>query len=361
MYENQTYETILDRTLSRVATDIDKREGSIIMNSVAPVSAEHANIYIQLDGIIQDGYADTATRPYLIQRCKERGIIPHEATKAVLKGKFNMEIPIGSRFSLNDLNYIAKEFIEVSEDFYYYQMECEQVGTDGNKHFGEITPIEFINSDFEGFLVELLIPAEDEEDTEKLRARYFSSLKSSAFGGNKQDYIEKTHNIEGVSIGGVVPVPVWNGGGTVKLLIIDGEYNKASTLLISTVQNAVDPNIDGTGTGFAPIGHTVTVDTAKEVEIFISTSMVFTEGQSWDSVKAEAEQVIKDYLLSMRKVWENGNLVVRLSQVETRLLNLDAVLDISDTKIGRAVTQLSDENIIIASDELPVFGGITNG
>ena len=46
MYEDQTYEKILERSLQRVGADVDKREGSLIMNAIAPVSAEHANIYI---------------------------------------------------------------------------------------------------------------------------------------------------------------------------------------------------------------------------------------------------------------------------------------------------------------------------
>ena len=89
MYEDQTYENILDRSLARVASDVDKREGSVIMNAIAPVSAEHADVYIQLGNIVNNGYADTAVREFLILRCKERGIIPYEATKATLfvKGK----------------------------------------------------------------------------------------------------------------------------------------------------------------------------------------------------------------------------------------------------------------------------------
>ena len=90
MYEDQTYENILDRSLARVASDVDKREGSVIMNAIAPVSAEHADVYIQLGNIVNNGYADTAVRDFLILRCKERGIIPYEATKATLKGKFNI-------------------------------------------------------------------------------------------------------------------------------------------------------------------------------------------------------------------------------------------------------------------------------
>lgn len=141
MYEDQTYENILDRSLARVASDVDKREGSVIMNAIAPVSAEHADVYIQLSNIVNNGYADTAVREFLILRCKERGIIPYEATKATLKGKFNMEIPIGSRFNLNELNYVATAFIESADGYFYYQMKCETEGTNGNKFLESLAPL----------------------------------------------------------------------------------------------------------------------------------------------------------------------------------------------------------------------------
>lgn len=352
MYENETYEEILERSLNRVGTNVDKREGSVIMNAIAPVSAEHANLYTLLDGIIRDGYADTATREYLILRCKERGIVPYEATKAVLKGKFTKEVPIGSRWSLNGLIYEVILFIS-SDESYYYQLQCESTGTEGNKYFGELSSIDYASEGLAGEIVELLIPAEDTEATEDLRARYFSSLKSSAFGGNRQDYIEKTDSIDGV--GGTVVVPVWNGGGTVKLIIINSDYNVASEALIAKVQEAVDPNQSGTGMGFAPIGHTVTVTTATEVPINITTRITFNEGYSWERLRADAISAIEEYLLSMRKAWESGGLVVRVAQIENRLLNLDGVVDIADTTVNGGT-----DNIVIASDEVPVLGGIVN-
>lgn len=357
MYENQTYETILDRTLERVATDVDKREGSVIMNAVAPVSAEHANIYILLDGIIRDGYADTATRDYLIRRCKEKGIIPYDATNAVLKGKFNMEIPVGSRFSLDELNYQAIAFIENDADgFFYYQMKCESTGTQGNKFFGELSSIEYINKDLKGELIELLIPADDEEDTEALRTRYLNSFRSNPYGGNKQDYREKTDALDGV--GGTVVIPVWAGGGTVKLIIIDSDYNVASDVLVDTVQEAIDPEPQGTGSGIAPIGHTVTVVTATAVAISVSCKVILHEGYNWNEVKVKAEEAIEAYLLELRALWEEaeGSLIVRVSQIENRLLNLDGVLDVTDTTVNG-----SESNLALKQGELPVFGGVTNG
>lgn len=353
MYEDQTYETILNRSLDRVATDVDKREGSLIMNAIAPVSAEHANIYILLDGIISNGYADTAIREYLILRCKERGITPYEATQAVLKGKFNMEIPIGSRFNLNDLNYAATAFIESVDGYYYYQMTCETAGTEGNKYFGELSSIEYIDKDLEGELTELLIPAEDDEDTETLRERYLSSFESNPFGGNKQDYHDKVTALDGV--GGCIVIPVWNGGGTVKLIIIDSEYNVASSTLVATVQEKIDPEPQGTGVGIAPIGHTVTVIPAEELSVDIEVRLTLNEGYTWSQIKTKAEESLEEYFLKLRKAWENENLVVRVSQIENRLLNLDGVLDVADTTLNGVAGNLSLE-----VEQLPVLGEVTN-
>lgn len=355
MYEDQTYEKILERSLARVGADVDKREGSLIMNAIAPVSAEHANIYILLDGIISDGYADTASREYLIRRCAERGITPHPATQAVLKGKFNMEIPIGSRFNLDELNYKAIEFIESKSEgealYYYYQMQCETVGTEGNKHFGELSSIEFISNDLEGSLIELLIPAEDDEDTEILRKKYFASFSSNPFGGNKQDYKDKTNSLDGV--GGTVVIPVWDGGGTVKLIIIDSEFSKPTPELIAFVQEAIDPDPRGTGTGIAPIGHIVTVVGATEKVINVSCTVILLEGYTLTPIKAKIQEAIEGYLLEMRKVWENGSLIVRISQIENRILSIEGVLDVLNTKING-----STENLPLNVEEIPVIGKV---
>lgn len=361
MYEDQTFEKILERSLQRVGVDVDKREGSLIMNAIAPVSAEHANIYIELDGIINDGYADTASREYLIKRCKERGISPHLATKAVLKGKFNIEIPIGSRFNLNELNYVAISYIG-SENIeaedggetsvaYYYQLQCETSGTEGNRYFGELSSIEYISKDLEGSLVELLIPAEDDEDTEILRKRYLASFSSNPFGGNKQDYKDKTNALDGV--GGTVVIPVWDGGGTVKLIIIDSEYNVASETLVEAVQEAIDPDPQGTGSGIAPIGHTVTVVSAEALSIDISCRITVLEGYSMSTVRQKIREALEDYLLGMRKVWENGGLIVRVSQIENRILGVDGVLDVLQTTVNG-----SENNLALKQEQLPILGNV---
>ncbi len=347
MYESMTYESILQRMLGRVPGNVDKREGSILYDALAPAAAELTQMYIELDVILNETFADTAGRQYLIKRAAERGIIPSAATKAILKAEFNIDVPIGSRFSMDHLNYTATEKITDGE----YKVQCESTGSEGNRHFGTLIPIDYIDGLSRAELTELLIPGEDEEETEHLRARYYNSLMSQAFGGNITDYKEKVNAIAG--IGGVKVYPVWDGGGTVKLVLITSAYQQPSQELIDTVQAVIDPLPNqGQGYGIVPIGHKVTVVGAAAEAVKIQTQITCNQGWSWEDVQPYAEAVIDDYFLELAKTWaDNNNLVVRISQLETRLLGLAGILDIAQTRINDL-----EENLILKADSIPVRG-----
>ncbi len=108
MFEDMSYEKILQRMLDRVPNMFDKREGSIIFDALAPAAMELMGMYIELENVIKETFADTASREYLIKRTAERGVVPYPASNAYLKARVypeTLEIRVGSRFSLNDLNY----------------------------------------------------------------------------------------------------------------------------------------------------------------------------------------------------------------------------------------------------------------
>ena len=185
MYENITYEDILQRMLDRIPASMDKREGSIIYDALAPAAVELQLMYIEFDTILSETFADTASRPFLIKRAAERGIIPYTATNAIVKGVFtptNVDV-LGKRFSCDEFNYIVVEKITDGE----YKMQCETVGIKGNATFGQMIPIEYIEGLETAEITEILIPGEDEEDTEVFRKRYLKSFESQAFGGNIAD------------------------------------------------------------------------------------------------------------------------------------------------------------------------------
>lgn len=356
MFEEFTFDNIMNRLLDHVRDDVDKREGSIIYDALAPAALELEMAYIMLEYVLNQGFADTSEREYLILRARERGLVPYNATAAVLKAEFTpTDIDVtGQRFSLGQLNFVVGDAIEGSPGA--YQITCETPGADGNKVLGAMIPIEYIDNLQTAKATQVLIPGEDEEDTEDFRARYFNSFGDKGFGGNVQDYIDKVSALDGV--GGVRVTPVWKGGRTVLCTIIDAEYNPASATLIKAVQDAIDPKQDGMGTGIAPIDHVVTIDTPDTVTVNVTLHVELDTGYTWDGVKTSVENAVKDYLLELRQAWKNGKsgqgTVVRISQIETRLLALTGIVDIGETQIN-GVTG----NLTIANNDLPMIGVIT--
>ena len=391
-----TFNEILERMISRVPNSFDKREGSIIYDALAPAALELQRIYIELNSILSDSYGDTASREYLILRCKERGVIPEQASKAILRGKFTPSgiNVIGKRFNVNELNYVVIRALTDSDGG--YEVQCETPGTIGNRMLGMMIPIEYIQGLETAELTEVLIPGEDDETTDNLRKRYFDSFKESEFGGNVKDYINKVNTISGV--GAAKVKRVWNDdinpleliptqkvvdwangvgmksdpevsrwltaaisagkekkltvGGTVLLTILGSDFNVASNQLIQTVQQEIDPtDAPGEGYGLAPIGHIVNVKSARGVEISVKTEITFETGYSWSNLRNAIEEAIKGYLLELCKSWAStSSLVVRIAQIETRLLQIKGIVDIGNTTINGV-----DKNLTLDGYEIPVF------
>lgn len=398
MFEDTTYEVILQRMLDRVSAKFDKREGSVIWDTHSPAAIEFQILYLALDTIIQEAYGDTATREFLILRCRERGMTPYKATKAILKGEFSpADVDVlGKRFNIGEMNYLVTE--QMAQGI--YKVQCEAEGEEGNRYLGTMIPIEYIRNLETAELTEVLIPGEEEEGTEELRKRYFESFVEKAFGGNVKDYLEKTNAIAGVGCTKVIRV--WNGdikpsqmipsdavkawyggivdtlaeepknwlkavyqaakekklttGGTVLLVILNSEFDLASKALIETVQKTMDPEAyAGEGYGLAPIGHVVSVKSAEGITISVRTGITFEQGYSWSNLQKSIEDVITAYFLELRRSWaDTENLIIRVSQIETRILGIKGIIDIRGTTLNGV-----EENYTMGPYEIPVLGGVS--
>lgn len=356
LYESQTHELILARMLARVPAKYDKREGSIIFDATSPAAVELQNFYIALDSVLSEVFADTASREYLIRRCAERGITPKAATYATVTGKFTpetLEIPIGSRFSHEDLNYVVTKKVENG----LYYLQCEEVGSVANGITGQLIPIDYINGLQTAEIIEITILGDDEEETESLRARYFASIQAEAFGGNKIDYKTKVLSLDGVGGAKIYSGADWNGGGTVKVVIVDAENNVPTDNLVNQVQTTLDPETNqGEGVGIAPVGHFVTVVGAYNTVINIECDLTYDTNNSWATLKTKIEEAVDSYFESLNEKWQDSDkITVILARLESYILNVEGVVDIQNTKLnGKA------ENITVDKDSL-VSRGTING
>lgn len=220
MFEEMTYENILERTLKRVSNDLDKRQGSIIYDAVAPACAEIAQMYIELDHILKLTFVETSYGEFLDKRVYEMGLSRRKATKSQRIAKFHgnndkaFNISIGDRFSIENLNYKAIE--KVTDGVFV--LECEKPGIEGNQLFGDLIPIENINGLSKAEMIgnnSIKIPGENEESDKALLERYRKYITNRPQDGNTAQYENWCDNENG--IGSYKVFPLWNGANTVKI------------------------------------------------------------------------------------------------------------------------------------------------
>ncbi|MGF0094995.1 baseplate J/gp47 family protein [Peptoniphilus sp. SGI.035] len=362
MFDDNSFENVLERNLDRISDEFDKREGSVIYDAIAPMAIEISLLYSYLDFLFKNAFGDTANRYWLIERAKERGIEPYKATKAIIIGKFDAELNIGDRFFIDDIYYTVSKLQREDKGLFFYELICNEAGTIGNIEGGKLTPTKTIRNLKLAEIYKLAILGENEEDTEDFRQRYFESIKSMAYGGNIDDYRKKVKAIDGVGL--VKVIPVWNGGGTVKIIITDPEFKEPTPELISKVQEIIDPiPFHQKGVGVAPIGHYVTVVGAKSKKINITCGILKSRESNLEDIKKEIKKDIEEYFKVQRKMWAtyekiDSNIYVendiRLAKITSIILNISDVIDydtIRFTDTDKKVFELSE-------DELPVLGDV---
>ena len=350
--DTMTFEAILNEMLSQVPDTVDKREGSVIYDALAPDAMELAQVYILLDVILDETFVDTASLQYLMKRAVEIGMPIQEATQAVVRGEFQppeLEIPEGSRFNCGAVNYVVDE--KISEEDGGYRLICETAGAVGNLDSGVLLPIDAIQGLETAEITKVLIPAVDTDNADTLREKYYKYVRRRPFGGNIDHYkrwLEMPEEDSGISgIAGVKVYPVWMGRGTVKIVFImeiknpetgEIDYLPPDVDFVNKVQEYLDPVAHhGEGYGIAPVGHTVTVEAVGTYDISIRCSITYESGNSWDTVKDGVTKEIEDYLLGMRKAWadvEDAENTVRISYIERSILAAPGVKDVTNTTIN---------------------------
>lgn len=151
---------------------------------------------------------------------------------------------------------------------------------------------------------------------------------------------------------------MWNGGGTVKVVLVDSLWRVPSEKLVQAVQLAVDPvDHQGEGVGLAPIGHVVTVAPAEGVDVAVGLMLTLDSSITWEGVAPEVTAAIQGYFDELVQAWaDSDGLTVRLSQIETRVLAVAGVEDIQGTTLNGLTS-----NLLLGGEQVPVLKAVTHG
>ncbi len=79
-------------------------------------------------------------------------------------------------------------------------------------------------------------------------------------------------------------------------------------------------------------------------------------GFEWADVEIDVQQMVDDYLLELKKTWENSSpLVLRIVHLESRMLEINGIIDVQNTTINGTAS-----NFTLDNDSIPKRGEVTN-
>lgn len=367
LYDDRTAENLQEEMRADLSTDVDQQEGSFIDLSLAKQATRLEEAYENLEYVYDNMFCDTQDREHLIESGAEAGLLIDEGTQAVVLATVNCEVEPGTIFTAMDseYNYETGDYVgridheTVDDDgepitlsYYQYKLTAEDVGIEPGSYRGDIEPTDFIDDFEEGWIVSLVTPGTDEEDTEDYRERRLQWFQTKPCAGNRAYYKETLHELD--NVGGCKMKRRQAGSSYVEIYILDTDFNPASSALISAVKEAVDPAAyTGEGYGLAPIGHQVTIYAAEAVTINIALTLDL-EDVTFEDIKTLVETACGNYLKSLREAWEDeSSLIVRISGIENAVLDIEGVHDVSATLNGSA------SNISLTTYQVPTLGTIT--
>lgn len=332
MYEDMTYENILQGMLNRVPDDIDKREGSVIYDALAPAAYFLADQYFQLGNFVDLVLPDTALGEYLDRTVSAYGIARKTATAAVRKMITSGAVEIGTRWGISSLVYIVNKALTE------YAVICETNGAIGNQYSGEMQALSAV-SGITATLGDIITAGTDEENDDAMRARFYEKVRLPATSGNAYHYQQWALEVPGV--GAAKVIPLGDGPGTVTILVVDSD-------------KAVSPTLPGKVAEYIetvrPIGATVSVLSPDVLEINIAANVQLDGSESLEEVK----QVFKTELTDFLKNLTFSGKRVSYAKIGNVLLDVPGVSDFDTFTINGVIG-----NIAVGDRQVPVVGTIS--
>lgn len=351
MFEDLTYDNIMDEMLDDAEEGVSTVEGSFYYSACSKLAIELESLAPRLESLNNNLSINTQEEDILIAGGIECGVPIEEADAAVFKAQFNCPVPDDTRFSHleQEYNYYVVETLDYEQ--HICKVECEEVGTEPGRFLGDLEPLEELE-DFEwGKLIEVIDPGRDQEDMDAYRLRRIDYFGTKAFAGNRKYYWQEAGALRGV--GAVKINRRLDGEETLLLVVANEQFEAPDEKEIAELQEQIDPVLfTGDGIGIAPVEHKVVVLAADEVPINLETSLTLEEELATADIQSRVEKALEEYLAEVAATWPDTNqMTVVMRQIEARILEIEGVLDVYSTKLNGL-----EQNLILGMFEIPKKG-----
>ncbi len=370
-FQSKDYDYFLRKMLDAVPDNVDKREGSIIYDALAPAALVMGQQSLDMANVIKETYIKTASGEFLDYRAIEHGTSRYPATQTEAKAKVLNDkkepldnVQIGDKFASIGDSPIFYVVTKINSDL-TIELTAETAGSSANSYIGQVLPVTPNDLLSWAEITEITAPARDVESDDHLRARLLSSQSWIAYGGNVADYLDMTSKID--EVGAAQIYPTWNGGGTVKVVILNNDLMPASASLVQKVKNALDPeDKQAEGYGLAPIDHAVTVTAPEKLIVNVDISVKLDDTKVARYVKDSINTAVEKYFQSLREDWSDinqslgrgYNQTIYRSKILSQVILTEGVVN---AKLPSLNGKSADIDLIFNNEksQLPVVGTVT--
>lgn len=342
-------EAIRGRLISRLQYPVNKIEGSFAFDVMGAVAVELSNTVTEkVDTIIDSVSVDTAIGIDLDRKALEFAPKRNEATRArgVVKITGNTNSIIYKNTVLISKQNI--EFVVLNDTVIdgtgeaFVSVECLSEGTTGNIDVGQITAFKEDLEGIKSVVNEMPFSGgTNREKDEAFRTRLMDSRRKPRSSGNEHDYEYWAKEVSGISF--AKPIPLADGNGTVKLIVLSDEYEIVGAELLKKVKEHIESK--------RPVGARVSVVSARAKPLIIDMRLVIASGNDAETIKQRIMSEVKAYL---RTIAFDENKPFSYYRVGQIVFGIDGVKDIIDYTINGGKTSVELNN-----DEFFQLNGVT--
>lgn len=340
-YYFRSHDEILEE-LKEYASDTSATmiEGSFNYDVLSSNALEFSKTSLELMECYRNSFLDTCDNEYLDLRAHEVGVYRRDGKKAV--GKLTVTgtgtVRTGAYFATaENIRFIATSETNVVESA-EIEIEALLEGASGNVAAGAISRIPMNIPGIRSCTnAEATYDGYDKESDTALRERALQRVRYPAASGNPQHYI--TWALEVTGVGAVRVQRAWAGAGTVKVVIIDSNFEPANVDLLARVTEKIEAE--------RPIGAEVTVVSAQPVDIDVSAKIR-------GAIDADKfDELVKTYLINLTNqtltTYENTSVLDYVSIAKISYFVIAAGADdYSDLTLNGGTT-----NIPLGFDDIP--------
>lgn len=348
------YDELLAQRLAKIVElkpDEDLREGSIAHDMASAGALADGQVLFSMETLKDLVFATTSTDEYLDRRVLEIGIVRNKGALATgtieVSGILNTTIPAGTRFSDVSISLVYEsthEVITTAEGLGEATINIRAIGSGFEYNLGTDSVVQALGDFTEVLTVTNSTPIEggiSRETDEDLLSRYLDKLSNPPVSGNASQYRQWAGEVNGV--GGAYVQRLWQGAGTVKVIVMDSDRKSPSSTIVQNVTTYLNDE------DRIPIGAEVTVVGAVEVTINIACSVILNAGYTLKQAQDEYTAEFSKYLASVALKQD----VVQYNYAVYGFMGLKSTFNFKDLLMNG-----SDKDILLAKGEIPVMGKV---